>query len=156
MCDNGTDDDSDGLVDCEDPDCDGIPPCGMVELEICDNETDDDADGFIDCEDADCEFFPACTTLSCDPIEQTGCTDPDACYLDAQNPDGYCTTAGAVATGERCTATPDCAPGNVCTGQNPQNRVCRQLCLLAGGTTCVAGTCQQSMTLGSDVFGVCR
>lgn len=50
-CYNGIDDDGDGLVDCDDPDCD----C----TEICDNGIDDDGDGLVDAEDPDCCWFYA-------------------------------------------------------------------------------------------------
>lgn len=54
ICDNGIDDDGDGLVDCADPDCCGIEGCGVC-LEInCDNGIDDDGDGLIDEDDPDC------------------------------------------------------------------------------------------------------
>jgi hypothetical protein len=48
FCGNRIDDDGDGLVDDDDPDC-APPPA-----EICDNEIDDDRDGWIDGQDADC------------------------------------------------------------------------------------------------------
>lgn len=48
ICDDGADDDCDGLVDCEDGDCD--TPC----VESCTNGTDDDNDGLTDCRDDDC------------------------------------------------------------------------------------------------------
>ncbi|MDA3863742.1 MAG: hypothetical protein PF689_07725 [Deltaproteobacteria bacterium] len=59
-CTDGFDNDNDGLVDCEDPDCIDLPVC--LE-EICDNNLDDNGDGKIDCEDPDCELF-------CAPPEQ--------------------------------------------------------------------------------------
>jgi hypothetical protein len=62
-CDNGKDDDCDGLSDLDDPDC-----AGFGDPELCGNSVDDDGDGFID------EGFPtiglpcavgvgACTTI---------------------------------------------------------------------------------------------
>ncbi len=48
ICDNGLDDDGDGLVDSEDPDCQEATP------EICNNGIDDDGDGAIDGNDPDC------------------------------------------------------------------------------------------------------
>ena len=54
ICDNGIDDDGDGLVDCADPDCCGTEDCGIC-LEVnCDNGIDDDGDGLIDEDDPDC------------------------------------------------------------------------------------------------------
>jgi hypothetical protein len=51
VCDNGVDDDGDGLVDCADSDCANNPVCPT---EICGNCIDDDGDGKIDYEDDDC------------------------------------------------------------------------------------------------------
>jgi hypothetical protein len=58
-CANGTDDDNDTDIDCDDvADCGSDPVCIP---EVCDNTTDDDGDGNIDCEDSDCDGFAACT-----------------------------------------------------------------------------------------------
>ncbi|MCK5799143.1 MAG: hypothetical protein KAI47_18245, partial [Deltaproteobacteria bacterium] len=54
------DDDGDGLVDCDDPDCYFHPACQGPGQEICTNKKDDDGDGFIDCDDLDCHYHPAC------------------------------------------------------------------------------------------------
>jgi hypothetical protein len=59
-CDNGLDDDRDGLVDCTDVDCRSAPACGGGGAEVCDNGADDDVDGFTDCDDYDCRTAPAC------------------------------------------------------------------------------------------------
>ncbi|MBI2895469.1 MAG: hypothetical protein HYY06_18075 [Deltaproteobacteria bacterium] len=54
VCDDGVDNDCDGVADeyCSDRPCEGgdIP-----EPEVCDNEIDDDCDGLIDCDDDDCD-----------------------------------------------------------------------------------------------------
>ncbi len=50
-CSDGIDNDSDGLLDCEDGDCATDPAC--VELD-CDDGQDSDNDGFTDCDDEDC------------------------------------------------------------------------------------------------------
>ena len=55
-CDDGQDEDADGLTDCDDPDCENLPVC--VPDEICDNTSDDDSDGAADCADPDCEGLP--------------------------------------------------------------------------------------------------
>ncbi|MBT3222574.1 MAG: hypothetical protein HN348_26160 [Proteobacteria bacterium] len=47
-CDDGHDDDGDGLVDCEDGDC--HDSCRKV----CDDLTDNDGDGLVDFNDDDC------------------------------------------------------------------------------------------------------
>ncbi|MCP4873808.1 MAG: hypothetical protein GY898_34400 [Proteobacteria bacterium] len=60
FCDNGLDDDGDGLVDCDDPDCVGFPGC-IGGTEICDDGIDNDGDGDADCDDIlDCQAFPGC------------------------------------------------------------------------------------------------
>lgn len=48
ICNNGVDDDGDGLIDSADPDC------SAPTEEICDNGIDDDDDGLIDGNDPDC------------------------------------------------------------------------------------------------------
>ncbi len=62
ICDNGIDDDLDGLRDCADPDCAGAPVCCVPMPEVCSNGTDDDCDRAIDCADPDCVAAPACCT----------------------------------------------------------------------------------------------
>ncbi|MBI2560020.1 MAG: hypothetical protein HYW14_02675 [Planctomycetes bacterium] len=73
ICDDGMDNDCDGLVDCDDDDChvdndnDGCyaQPCGndcddndssKCGTEICDDGKDNDCDGFVDCNDPDCQI----------------------------------------------------------------------------------------------------
>ena len=78
ICDNGIDDDCDGLTDLEDlpqccwdddgdghkdvecggTDCDDADPLVNPEAdESCSNSIDDDCDGFVDLDDSDCEFI---------------------------------------------------------------------------------------------------
>jgi hypothetical protein len=61
-CVNGTDDDADGLVDCQDPECASKPTCSEAD---CGNGADDDGNGLVDCEDPQCEFTDACMVESC-------------------------------------------------------------------------------------------
>ncbi len=61
VCDNGSDDDCDGDIDCADADCSGDPACACSPTaEVCDNGADDDCDGATDCADSDCSADPAC------------------------------------------------------------------------------------------------
>ncbi len=60
ICDDGIDNDGDGLIDCLDvDDCATAANCQIPD-EICDNDLDDDEDGDVDCDDADCVDDPAC------------------------------------------------------------------------------------------------
>jgi len=61
-CDNGRDDDCDGMYDCDDGDCVAAPACEscIPVAEVCDDELDNDCDAIADCDDADCEGHPAC------------------------------------------------------------------------------------------------
>jgi hypothetical protein len=89
ICDNTTDDDGDGLVDCDDPSCFGQGPCttetncgdgydndddgntdcedddclGVI-AEVCTDGVDNDCDGDADCADSDCTSDPYCTATS--------------------------------------------------------------------------------------------
>jgi 5'-nucleotidase / UDP-sugar diphosphatase len=62
ICDNLTDDDGDGDIDCDDTDCTDDAACQTTD-EICDNDTDDDGDGDVDCDDTDCTDDPACEDI---------------------------------------------------------------------------------------------
>ena len=92
-CGDTADDDTDGLIDCEDPDCEGRPPCietacddgedndgnGVMDCEdpacarrnpcieaVCDDDMDHDGDGLVDCDDPDCDGRAPCGEGSCD------------------------------------------------------------------------------------------
>ena len=58
-CDNGVDDDSNGLVDCEDGACMGALAC----VEDCADGGDQDGDGFDGCEDEDCWGTADCSAV---------------------------------------------------------------------------------------------
>ena len=72
-CDDGQDNDGDGLVDCDDPDCINDPSC-QAEPEDCDDGIDNDGDGLVDCEDPDCALDPSCgEVVGCEPIGGIDC-----------------------------------------------------------------------------------
>lgn len=65
MCTDGEDNDEDGLLDCQDPDCEGIGCCSAAGPEdndqACSDGCDNDANGYLDCKDYGCSKNPAVT-----------------------------------------------------------------------------------------------
>jgi len=70
-CSDGIDNDADGLIDCDDPDCADDPACVG---EICDDGLDNDGDTLIDCDDPDCAGDPACGDGWCEDIPDGACS----------------------------------------------------------------------------------
>jgi hypothetical protein len=62
-CNDGSDNDCDGLFDCADTDCAGDPAC-CTTTDICGNGQDDDCDGLTDTDDPDCCTDPGEDWLS--------------------------------------------------------------------------------------------
>lgn len=63
VCNDGLDDDGDGLTDCAERACDGIAGCRLPpdsELDLCGDRLDNDADGATDCDDGDCHDDAGC------------------------------------------------------------------------------------------------
>jgi hypothetical protein len=80
-CQDSVDEDSDGLTDCDDPDCQEVVACLP---EDCENGVDDNEDGLTDCDDPGCVQHPAClppeecqNSLDDDGDSKTDCADPD-------------------------------------------------------------------------------
>lgn len=83
-CNDGLDNDGDGGIDCDDPDCWTDPEC--LASEDCANGVDDDGDGAADCADPDCASDPACQAPPAEICDNgrdddgdnlTDCYDPD-------------------------------------------------------------------------------
>jgi len=68
-CVDGSDNDDDGLLDCNDPDCKNSPDCGS---EKCTNGIDDDGDTLVDCGDTDCASLSVCSS-ACIPAAPAYC-----------------------------------------------------------------------------------
>ncbi|MBU1412954.1 hypothetical protein KKC22_15690 [Myxococcota bacterium] len=107
LCDNQTDDDENGWIDCLDPACTGDPSCtgeicgngldddenGSIDCddeaclhhvtcqrpEDCDNGLDDDGNGYSDCDDAACAGHPLCG--ACEPTDEASAAVGDAFNL---------------------------------------------------------------------------
>ena len=75
-CDNQLDDDADGAIDCDDPDCSSDPLCEGLDTtypvdtgygapfeDDCVDGVDNDSDGAIDCDDDDCFDDEACANV---------------------------------------------------------------------------------------------
>ncbi len=61
ICNNGADDDGDGFIDCQDPNCAGAAVCQAGGAgEICDNGVDDNNNGLADCADPACVNAAGC------------------------------------------------------------------------------------------------
>lgn len=82
----------------------------------------------------------------CDPIKNTGCTDPDRkyCYLIPPDPGGASRTVcefttGNSGAGKTCAWSRDCFPKLVCP---PTVGRCVAPCTNDGSVTCTVGTCQ--------------
>jgi subtilisin-like proprotein convertase family protein len=128
LCGDGTDDDGDGLIDCEDPDCASDPRCeGLLESD-CSNGTDDDGDGLIDCADDDCDARGPCEaseTTCTDNIDNDGdgstdCNDP-SCQNDeaCEGIESVCDdTIDNDGDGETDCADPDCSVHVFCQAES--------------------------------------
>jgi hypothetical protein len=68
VCDDDVDNDGDLLADCDDPDCFGVAPCDVAELN-CDDDADNDGDHLADCDDPDCFGVAPCD------VAEANCTD---------------------------------------------------------------------------------
>lgn len=66
-CDDGIDNDGDGLIDRDDPDCD---------VEICDNGVDDNENGLVDCDESSCGLWKCGDGFYCLPKDGM----PEGCF----------------------------------------------------------------------------
>jgi|GEM_PF-1421070 len=130
ICNNGFDDDGDGITDCFDPDCLGLPACTAGGESDCGNGIDDEGDGWSDCGDPDCAADPGCLPESdCangaddDGDGRTDCADAD-CSVDPRCATRAETDCGNGIDDERdgwtdcgdpdCAADPGCLPESDC------------------------------------------
>jgi hypothetical protein len=91
ICNNGIDDNDDGLIDCKDPQCVNFPGCKM---HMCN-------DAMPDCTDPACEMNPKCKDLKCHPTVDFGTLMPK----------GSTSTRMENTTGTTDVSVTQCAPG---------------------------------------------
>ena len=103
-CNDGLDQDGDGLTDCADPDCQATAACGGRAdggpgETNCSNGLDDDDDGSTDCDDRDCSDSPDCTGGE---ICDDGLDNDDDGYVDCDDADcagaSYCASGSEICT----------------------------------------------------------
>jgi hypothetical protein len=124
-CDDGTDNDRDGKVDCADTECERATGCYVPEL--CNDRLDNDVDGLIDCQDLDCPTrCRESTSADCsngvddDFDGTTDCADPgcaalsDCCDRDRDGYDANTPLCG----GNDCNDNPGAGGGRIGPGQN--------------------------------------
>ena len=92
ICFDGTDNDCDGLIDCNDvADCGIDPACCTAEPEICNDENDNDCDGLIDCTDtADCDADPVCQIDCSIYLDKGSCNNDLNCEWQGSPKSGTC------------------------------------------------------------------
>ena len=73
----------------------------------------------------------------CDPLAPACAGPTEGCYPDPVRGASLCAPAGAVAEGQACAFSNDCAPGHTCAAG-----VCRPVCDPRRADTCAGGTCQ--------------
>lgn len=126
-CDNGVDDDKDGLVDCADDDCATHARC--LPETLCNDRLDNDGDGDIDCDDSDCATLPVCEPENCtNGVDDNGdgfidcqdaqcvgvadCIGVEVCWGGVDDDgDGYTDCDDSDCVGESVCAAEDCANG---------------------------------------------
>jgi len=147
-CFDADDNDCNGVADCFDPACEGVPNCGCVPApggEVCTGGTDEDCDTTVDCNDTDCIGTPAC---GCAASEAGLCVNgfDDDCddAIDCDDPeclsDPACTCMAQTeqcmgGVDDDCDLLIDCADPD-CEGLFP--------------CTCVGGPVPESCTNGQD------
>ena len=151
-CEDGADNDADGLFDCADPSCEASP--------LCDggaggNSGTGGVGGSVLCADVDCDDQNECTAGTCNPTDgecaHTHVTDGTSC--DFEGLPGVCTT-GVCEDAMLC-ASVNCDDGNQCTEDScdPMDGTCGSTNASDGATcdfgglpgVCTAGVCEDAM-----------
>lgn len=130
-CFDGDDNDCNGVSDCFDPVCEGVPDCGCTPApggEVCTNGQDDDCDTTVDCNDVDCIGTPTCgCAMSEGLLCGNGFDDDCDDLIDCDDPDcagdEVCACQGAIESCDNdadddCDLLIDCADPD-CEGLFP-------------------------------------
>jgi len=124
FCGNLLDDDGDGAVDCEDPDCASAENCLP---DGCTNGEDDNGDGTTDCEDPDCENEPSCAPEDCTNGEDdngdgaSDCDDPQCADALACTPEDCANELDDNADGLVDCEDPQCSDATPCAPEDCAN-----------------------------------
>ena len=147
-CVNGSDDDGDSFIDCNDPDCRGDLACPETVEGICNNGTDDDGDHATDCQDSDCANDPVCQN----PTTENLCDDAvdNDADLATDCADSDCSTQPACQTGGETICDnhvdDDADTATDCEDNDCAARACGPNGLSCQGTacTCPSGTATET------------
>jgi hypothetical protein len=133
-CSNHKDDDGDGLIDCDDPDCFSTDACERNDR-TCSNDIDDDDNGVLDCQQESCRSLAICK----DPVETacqlrptaagSGCPRGKGCYITPDNRrwcalEGPSLAGGACGNSDPSDRSQGCAAGYLCVAGNRCARIC--------------------------------
>jgi beta propeller repeat protein len=151
ICNNGKDDNNDGLIDCCDPYCKGSTYC----KEICNDGKDNDCDSYTDCKDSECASNFACIESNCtDGIDN----DNDG-YIDCKDSD--CKSNKACIE-SNCTDGIDNDNDGLVDCKDPDcasNSACRELICndgidndKDGYTDCADTDCTNDVFCGPDIY----
>ncbi len=91
----------------------------------------------------------------CDPVAQTGCSAPFACYISNASGELGCLPVSTGALGDACNTGAYCAPGLVCAFG--YDTLCHKLCRENSECTGIgSGNCNKSIVTLEDGLGVCQ
>jgi hypothetical protein len=144
ICDNGVDDNGNGLIDCDESSCVQAQVCQMpANLENCGNGVDDDFNGLIDCADPACIGVAACQSGG-----NTGLVEICGNYLDDDR-NGLIDCEDLACTGDvRCQEQPeaDATLDVICSNHADDDRNGLVDCedLATCGSSSVCGVSQSS------------